>query len=156
MEPAISKKILQDRYLVKLLAHRGVSFVICYITFKTRIMFKEHMKRGTHLLAPGPAGVEGRFVREIMSLLDGISVGGQNTRHRGFTPVMSVTKLSNLCKCLASTKFGSTVAMCLTARVVTRSLTTTTVSTEAISLCLASLTTGRVFCHFSMWGKDHH
>ena len=33
------------------------------------------MKRGAHLLAPGLAGVEGRFVREIMLLLDGISLG---------------------------------------------------------------------------------
>ena len=40
------------------------------------------MKRGLHLLAPGPVGVEGRFVREIMLLLDGISVGGQSTRER--------------------------------------------------------------------------
>ena len=55
---------------------------LCYITFKTRISFKEHMKRGAHLLAPGPAGVEGRFVREIISLLDGIPVGGQNTKGR--------------------------------------------------------------------------
>ena len=39
------------------------------------------MKRGAHLLAPGLASVEGRFVREIM-LLDGISVGGQSTRER--------------------------------------------------------------------------
>ena len=31
---------------------------------------------------------------------------------------MSVTKLSSLCQCLASTIFGSTVAMCLPARFV--------------------------------------
>ncbi len=40
------------------------------------------MTRGANLLAPGPADVEGRFVREIMLLLDGISVGGQITRER--------------------------------------------------------------------------
>jgi hypothetical protein len=67
---------------VKLYAHRSISFVICYITFKTRISSKEHMERGAHLLAPGPAGVEGRFVKEIMLLLDGISVGGQSIRER--------------------------------------------------------------------------
>ena len=39
------------------------------------------MKRDAHLLAPGPAVAEGRFVREIM-LLDGISVGGQSKRKR--------------------------------------------------------------------------
>ena len=33
-------------------------------------------------MAPGPAGVKDRFVREIMLLLDGIFVGGQNTRER--------------------------------------------------------------------------
>ena len=136
MEPAISKK----KY-----CKTDIWFVICYITFKTRISFKEHMKRGTHLLAPGPAGVKDRFVREIMSLLDGWMAGGQSTRDRGFTPEMSVTKLSSLCNCLSSTKFGSTVAMCLPARVVARSLTPTTASTETKSLCVASLTTGRVF-----------
>ena len=40
------------------------------------------MKRGAHLLAPGPAGVEGRFVREIMLLLDRISGGGDKTQER--------------------------------------------------------------------------
>ena len=58
---------------------------------------------------------------------------------------MAVTKLSSLCKCLARTKFGSTVAMCLPARIVARSSTQTTASTDAIGLCVASLTTGRVF-----------
>ena len=82
-----SSKILQDRYLAKLMERRRTSFSICYITFKTRISFKEHIKRGTHLLAPGPAGVEGRFVREIMLLLDGISVGGQSTREREGSPL---------------------------------------------------------------------
>ena len=91
------------------------------------------MKRGTHLMAPGPVGVKGRFVREIMLLLD------------GFNPVMSGTKLSSLCKCLASTKFGSMVAMWLPARVVARSLTQTTASTKTMSLCVESLTAGRVF-----------
>ena len=38
--------------------------------------------RGAHLLATGLAAVEGSFVREIMLLLDGISVGGQE-RERG-------------------------------------------------------------------------
>ena len=64
------KKILQDRYLVKLQAHQRIRFVICYNTFKTRISFKEHMKRGAHLLAPGPSGIKGRFVREIMLSVD--------------------------------------------------------------------------------------
>ena len=46
-----------------------------------------------------------------MLLLHGVSVGGQSTRERerGLAPVMSVTKPSSLCKCLASKKFGSTV-----------------------------------------------
>ena len=80
-------KILQDRYLAKLMTHRRISFAISYITFETRISFKEHMKRGADLLAPGPAGVEGRFLREIMLLLDGISVGGQSTREREGSPL---------------------------------------------------------------------
>ena len=43
---------------------------------------KEHMKRGAHLLAPGPAAVEGRFVRELRLFLDLISEGGESTRER--------------------------------------------------------------------------
>ena len=57
------KKILQDKYLVKLQAHQRISFVISYIIFKTKISFKEHMNRGAHLLANEPTGIEGRFVR---------------------------------------------------------------------------------------------
>ena len=45
-----------------------------YIAFKTRISFKKHIKRGA-----GPEDIQGRFVREIMLLLDGISVVGQST-----------------------------------------------------------------------------
>ena len=101
------------------------------------------MNRGAHLLA-GAAGVEGRFVREIMLSLNGISVGGCKAQERERVhPVMSVTKLSSLYKCLASTIFDSTVAMCLRARVVARSSTPTTASTDTISLCGASLTTGQ-------------
>ena len=64
-----------------------ISFVICYIIFKTRISLKEHMNGGAHLLATGPAGVEGRFVRAIMLLLDGISVRGQSTRESEGSPL---------------------------------------------------------------------
>ena len=45
------------------------------------------MNRGAHLLATGPAGVEGRFVREIMLLLDGISVARQSTREGEGSPL---------------------------------------------------------------------
>ena len=45
------------------------------------------MNRGAHLLATGPAGVEDRFVRKIMLLLAGISVGGQSTREREGSPL---------------------------------------------------------------------
>ena len=37
------------------------------------------MKSAAHLLAPGSAGVEGEFVGELMLLLDGISVGDEDT-----------------------------------------------------------------------------
>ena len=62
------------------MARRRTSFAICYITSKTRISFKEHMKKSAHLLAPGPANVEGGFVREFMLLLDGIRVKGQSRK----------------------------------------------------------------------------
>ena len=71
-------KIMQDKYLAKLMARRRISFVICYSSFKTRFSFNEHIKSGAHLLAPGPADVEGRFLREFMLMLDGISVGDED------------------------------------------------------------------------------
>ena len=74
-EASRPSKLLQDRYLAKLMARRSISFAICYIIFKTRISFIENMKRGAHLLAPGPEDIKGGFVREFMLLLDGISVG---------------------------------------------------------------------------------
>ena len=45
------------------------------------------MNTGAHMLATGPAGVEGRFVKDIMLLLDGISVAGQSTRERKGSPL---------------------------------------------------------------------
>ena len=71
---SLPSKILSDRYLAKLTACRRISFTICHITFYTRISFKEDMKMGAHLLAHGPLGVKGGFVREFMLLLGGISV----------------------------------------------------------------------------------
>ena len=75
------------------------------------IILREHMNRDAQLLAPGPTGVEGGFVRKFWLLLDWISVGGgtKPKRERGFTPVMSVTRLSSLCQRLASNKFCNTV-----------------------------------------------
>ena len=62
--------ILQNRYPAKLMAPRRISFVMCYITFNTRISFKKHMKMDAHLLAPGHRNVEGGFVRELIFFLD--------------------------------------------------------------------------------------
>ena len=63
----------------------------------------------------------------------------KHKRERGFTHAMSVTRLSSLCHCLTSTKFGSTGAMQLIARVVARSSTPTTGSTNTRGLCVATL-----------------
>ena len=82
------------------------------------------------------------------------SVWGDKAHEReGVHPVMFVTKLSSLCKCLASKKFGSTVVMSLPARVVARSSTPSTASTDSISLCVTSLTTRRVFATSQCWAR---
>ena len=47
-------KILQDRYVAKLMARRRISFSICYINLKTRLSFKENMKSGAHFMEPSP------------------------------------------------------------------------------------------------------
>ena len=65
MEPALPLQILQERYLVMLMARKRISFAICYITFKTRFSFKEHMRSGAPVLAPGPSGFQGGVFRGI-------------------------------------------------------------------------------------------
>ena len=52
-------KILQDRYLAKLMVWRSISFANSYTTFKTRFSIKEHIISSPHLLTPGPTGVVG-------------------------------------------------------------------------------------------------
>ena len=166
-------KILQDRYLAKLMANRWISCSVCYITFKTRFSFNGQMTSSTPLLATGPAGVEGRFLGEFMILLDGSSMGIRTSslevmwpqvwlllgcggaqkykakeRERGFEPVRSVIRLSILSQRLTSTKFGSTVGMCLSERVVARSSRPTTARKDTRSLCVASLETRRTFAIF--------
>ena len=92
-------KILQDRYLAKLMALRWISFVICYIAFKTRISFKKHMQGVLicwHL--------DQKMPRAVCEGICAVSGGDQcgRTKHmseRGFTPVKSLTRLSWLCKC---------------------------------------------------------
>ena len=80
---SLPSKTLQGSYLAKLMAPSRISFVICYIDFKTRISFKKHTKRGSHR----PEDVKGGFVREFMLLLDGISVGGQSKQEREGSPL---------------------------------------------------------------------
>ena len=52
-----------------MIAQRWFRCTVCYITFKTRFMFKGHMKNGTHLPPTGPEGVEGIFGREFIMFL---------------------------------------------------------------------------------------
>ena len=63
------------------------------------------------------------------------------------TPVMSVTKFSRFYQRLTSTKFGDTMDMCLSTRVVARSSTPTALR-DTRSFGVASLTTGRAFATF--------
>ena len=67
---------LSPFFVAKLMVRRRISYLICYITFKRMLSFKEQIKSYTHLLAPGPAGFKGGFVRKFMLLLDGISMDG--------------------------------------------------------------------------------
>ena len=60
---------------------------------------------------------------------------------------MTVTRLSSLCKHLTSTQYVSTVAMCLSARVVARSSRPTSASTDTRIFLVASLT-GRAFATY--------
>ena len=99
-------------------------------------------------------------------MLDGISVGGQSTREREGSLLLCLIQSFQVFA-NASTKF--TGAMFLLLRVVARSSTLTSASTVTISLCVASLTTGRVFAtspcgatttveeiilNLNMWGEE--
>ena len=119
---------------------RRISFAICYITIKTKICFKEHMKRGVHLLAHVPVGVKGRCGREIFFMLDGISVGKKKKRRE---------TIHHCSVCERAFKYLPTPNQLIvwehngklfSARVVARSLTPTTASTDTRSLCMASFT----------------
>ena len=72
---------LRDKYLARVRGRRSVSCATCNIPFKTKSYFKEHMKKkqiGSQLLAPGPAGVDGRFMGKFMVVLDGSSMGDKD------------------------------------------------------------------------------
>ena len=85
MEPAVSKKYCQISGKVVRTSKDQICHLLHHLHDEDQL--KEHMKRGAHILAPGPAGVEGRFVKGIMLLLDGISVGGQSIREREGSPL---------------------------------------------------------------------
>ena len=80
------------------MACRRISFVICYMAFKTKISFKKHMKRVAHLLAPLPDDVEGVGGWEGNNIVAGWDQYGGNKAHKRerVHPVMSVTRLSRL------------------------------------------------------------
>jgi hypothetical protein len=77
MEPAVSKKYGKTDICLRFRQTKGSAW--SYATLSSRHYLQ--------LLATGHAGVEGRFVREIMLSLDGISVGGQSTRERKGSPL---------------------------------------------------------------------
>ena len=80
-------QIQQDRNLAKLMASKRITYVVCYIAFKTSISFKKHMKRGVHLLSPGHENVEGRFVKGIHVFAGWYQIGGtKHTREREGSP----------------------------------------------------------------------
>ena len=58
--PGYPSKILQDRYLAKLMGREKISFAIGYITLMIRFSFREQMDSVAYLPAPGLGGV--RFV----------------------------------------------------------------------------------------------
>ena len=45
MEPAVPLKYCRTDIWQMLIAHRRISFVICFIAFKARISIKKHVKR---------------------------------------------------------------------------------------------------------------
>ena len=140
-------KRLQDRYLAKFMACRRTSFALCYIIFKTRITFKEaHKERSSSAGTLTCQGSQGWICEGIHVVDEWDRCGGEKAQNRDRVhPAMVVTRHSSLCQRLTSTNFGSTVAMCLSAKVVARSSRPTTSSTDKRSLCLASLTTGKAF-----------
>ena len=66
------------------------------------------MKRGTHLLAPGPENIKVGFVREFMLLLDGISVGDKAHKKERVHPCNVCDKaFKSLPTAITSTQFST-------------------------------------------------
>ena len=62
---SLSKKNNASQISAEVVGTPSISFVICYIIFRTRISIKGHMNRGAHLLATGPAGVDKVLIRSV-------------------------------------------------------------------------------------------
>ena len=70
---------------------------------------------------------------------------------------MSVTKFSTLCKCLARTKFGSTVrGNVFACKGCGKKFNTNNSINRHNKLECGKPHHRKSFYHFSMWGKDHH
>ena len=80
----------------------------------------------------------------------------KHKRERGFTTVMSVTKLSSLCQRLTGTKFGSTVAMCVVCKGCCKKFKTNNSINRYKKLVCGKPHHRKSFFNFSMWGQDHH
>ena len=59
----------------KVMAHRRISCVSCYISFKTSFSLMGHMESSVHLLSPGSVGAEGGVAGDFMVVLDRSGVG---------------------------------------------------------------------------------
>ena len=114
------------------------------------------MNRGAHLLATGPAGVEGRFVREIM-LLDGIRLTGQCTRERERVhPCNVCDKAFKSLQMLSQHKIWQHSGNVFACKGCGKKFNPNNSINRHNKLVCGKTHHRKSFCHFSMRGKDHY
>ena len=115
------------------------------------------MNRGAPLLANGPAVVEDRFVREIMLLLDEISVAGQSTRERERVhPCNVCDKTFKSLQMLSKHKIWQHSGNVFTCKGCGKMLNPSNCINRHNKLVCGKPHHRKSFCHFSMWVRDHH
>ena len=131
MEPAVSKKYCKTDIGLSCRHTKGLAL-------SSAILSSRHY---LHLLATGPAGVEGRFVKEIMLSLDGISVGG--TKH-------------NSLQMLSQHKIWQHSGNVFTSKGCGKKFNPNNSINRHNKLVCGKPHHRKTFCHFSERGKNHN
>ena len=138
------------------MAYRRISFAICYLILKTKIRFKEHMKRGAHLLAPGPSGVNYGFVRELMVFLDGIKLGDKAQERERVHPCNVCDKAFKPWPTPDQHKMWKQSGHVFVCKACGKKFKTKNIINRHKKFVCGKPYHIKSFSKFSIWGNDHH